>query len=297
MAPPRRPRQAGDGARSTPSGAVTAGCWCGRSGREATPGPPALVPPELRPAAGLRGVPRRGGGAGARRPCSPDERALHRRGRAQPASGVLAFGLQGVAWLGWSLVRRLFGWGPYITDQPLRDHLERCAPSWSARSGSTCRSGRGWELFPEVEAAPDHHQRGRRRPAPASMPPTEVVTRIEEQTAGTVDMQQPDRQCGFDRSEPHAAGRGRGRQSEPEPRLALHGRTRQPGGAEHLLHHGGDPRHPRRHRWGRTSRWTPPRTAPPTGKRSRCAYLGTSWTRSPGWRKKRRTGSAASRGS
>ncbi len=63
---------------------------------------------------------------------------------------VGAFLLQGVMWLGWTLVRRLFGWSPYLTDH-------RSGIVWTMGSvlvatvGIYAAVGPGTELFPEVE--------------------------------------------------------------------------------------------------------------------------------------------------
>ena len=101
--------------------------------------------------------------------------------------GVLAFGLQGVAWLGWSLVRRLFGWGPYITDHRSGIIWTMCA-ILVGTVGIYLSVGKGVELFPEVE--PRQIIISVDAPAGSSLDASdEVVTRIEEQTAGTVDMQ------------------------------------------------------------------------------------------------------------
>ncbi len=63
---------------------------------------------------------------------------------------LVAFLLQGVLWASWTLVRRLFGWGPYITDH-------RAGIIWAMGSllfvtvGVYAFVGPGTELFPDVE--------------------------------------------------------------------------------------------------------------------------------------------------
>ena len=100
--------------------------------------------------------------------------------------GVTAFVLQGVLWLGWSLIRRLFGWRPYLTDHRSGWIWTMCA-ILVGTVGIYGVVGKGVELFPEVE--PRQIIISVDAPAGASLEASdEVVTRIEELTTGTVDM-------------------------------------------------------------------------------------------------------------
>ena len=76
--------------------------------------------------------------------------------------GVLAFVLQGVFWFVWSLIRRPFGWTPYLTDHRSGWIWTMCAVLVGT-VGVYGVIGKGVELFPEVEPASDHHRRGDRR--------------------------------------------------------------------------------------------------------------------------------------
>ncbi len=100
--------------------------------------------------------------------------------------GVLAFTLQGILWFGSSLIRRLFGWPPYITDHRSGWIWTMCA-ILVGTVGIYTVVGKGVELFPEVE--PRQIIISVDAPAGSSLASSdEVVGRIEELTTGTVDM-------------------------------------------------------------------------------------------------------------
>ena len=100
--------------------------------------------------------------------------------------GVLAFALQGVAWFVWSLVRRPFGWTPYLTDHRSGWIWMMCAVL-VATVGVYSVVGKGVELFPEVE--PRQITIDVETPGGSSLDSSDaVVRRIEELTTGTVDM-------------------------------------------------------------------------------------------------------------
>ena len=71
--------------------------------------------------------------------------------------GVLAFVVQGVCWFVWSLIRRPFGWSPYLTDHRSGWIWMMCAVLVGT-VGIYTQIGKGVELFPEVEAPADLHQ-------------------------------------------------------------------------------------------------------------------------------------------
>ena len=100
--------------------------------------------------------------------------------------GVLAFALQGVAWLVWSLIRRPFGWTPYLTDHRSGWIWMMCAVL-VATVGVYSVVGKGVELFPEVE--PRQITIDVETPGGSSLDSSDaVVRRIEDLTTGTVDM-------------------------------------------------------------------------------------------------------------
>ena len=101
--------------------------------------------------------------------------------------GVLAFALQGVFWFVWSLIRRPFGWTPYLTDHRSGWIWTMCA-ILVGTVGIYTVVGKGVELFPEVE--PRQITIDVETPGGSSLDTSDTVVRgIEELTTGTVDMQ------------------------------------------------------------------------------------------------------------
>ncbi len=99
---------------------------------------------------------------------------------------VAAFAFQGALWLGWTVVRRLFGWSPYITDH-------RSGVIWTMGSilvvtiGAYAVVGHGTELFPEVE--PRQIIIDVDNPTGSSLDAANaVVWQIENLTGETVDL-------------------------------------------------------------------------------------------------------------
>ena len=100
--------------------------------------------------------------------------------------GVLAFVLQGVCWLVWTVIRRPLGWTPYLTDHRSGWIWVMCA-TLVATVGVYSVLGKGVELFPEVE--PRQITIDVETPGGSSLDSSDaVVQRIEELTTGTVDM-------------------------------------------------------------------------------------------------------------
>ena len=100
--------------------------------------------------------------------------------------GVLAFALQGVFWFVWSLIRRPFGWTPYLTDHRSGWIWMMCA-ILVGTVGVYGVIGKGVELFPEVE--PRQITIDVETAGGSSLDASDVVVRqIEALTTGTVDM-------------------------------------------------------------------------------------------------------------
>ncbi len=100
--------------------------------------------------------------------------------------GAIAFGLQGVAWLVWSVARLVTGWKPYVTDR-------RSGVIWTmgAILAFTFVAygflGKGVEFFPEIE--PEQIFVDVEAPSGATLETSnEVVRRIEENTKETTDL-------------------------------------------------------------------------------------------------------------
>ena len=100
--------------------------------------------------------------------------------------GVLAFVLQGVFWLVWSLIRRPLGWTPYLTDHRSGWIWMMCAVLVGT-VGVYGVIGKGVELFPEVE--PRQITIDVETAGGSSLDASDAVVRqIEELTTGTTDM-------------------------------------------------------------------------------------------------------------
>lgn len=102
------------------------------------------------------------------------------------AVGALAFALQGVMWLVWSLARRVTGWKPYVTDR-------RSGVIWSMGAilaftfVAYARLGQGVEFFPEIE--PEQIFIDVEAPSGATLETSnEIVRRAEALTKDTTDL-------------------------------------------------------------------------------------------------------------
>ena len=102
------------------------------------------------------------------------------------AVGGIAFIIQGVAWLAWSLARRLRDWPPYVTDR-------RSGVIWSVGAilaGTMVAYGvfgKGIEFFPEIE--PRQILIDVESPSGATLDTSDsIVRRIEELTRDTKDL-------------------------------------------------------------------------------------------------------------
>ena len=100
--------------------------------------------------------------------------------------GVFAFAAQGILWLGWSLVRRLVGAGPYLTDHRSGVIWSMCAVLVGT-AAIYMQVGKGVELFPEVE--PRQISVDVSAPAGSSLEASDdIVEQIESLTTGTIDL-------------------------------------------------------------------------------------------------------------
>ncbi len=137
--------------------------------------------------------------------------------------GVLAFVLQGVCWLVWSLVRRPFGWSPYLTDHRSGWIWMMCA-ILVGTVGVYTQIGKGVELFPEVE--PRQISIDVETTAGSSLDASDgIVRQIEGLTTGTVDMKHQVANVGSTGVSMNPGGGGGGSPNRSQVVLYLHERA------------------------------------------------------------------------
>lgn len=139
------------------------------------------------------------------------------------AIGVLAFVLQGVFWLVWSLIRRPFGWTPYLTDHRSGWIWMMCA-ILVGTVGVYTQIGKGVELFPEVE--PRQISIDVETAAGSSLEASDgIVQQIEGLTTGTVDMKHQVANVGSTGVSMNPGGGGGGSPNRSQVMLYLHERA------------------------------------------------------------------------
>lgn len=137
--------------------------------------------------------------------------------------GVLAFVLQGVCWLVWSLVRRPFGWSPYLTDHRSGWIWMMCA-ILVGTVGVYTQIGKGVELFPEVE--PRQISIDVETTSGSSLDASDgIVRQIEGLTTGTVDMKHQVANVGSTGVSMNPGGGGGGSPNRSQVVLYLHERA------------------------------------------------------------------------
>lgn len=137
--------------------------------------------------------------------------------------GVLAFVLQGVCWFVWSLVRRPFGWSPYLTDHRSGWIWMMCA-ILVGTVGVYTQIGKGVELFPEVE--PRQISIDVETTAGSSLEASDgIVRQIEGLTTGTVDMKHQVANVGSTGVSMNPGGGGGGSPNRSQVVLYLHERA------------------------------------------------------------------------
>ncbi len=137
--------------------------------------------------------------------------------------GVLAFVLQGVCWFVWSLVRRPFGWSPYLTDHRSGWIWMMCA-ILVGTVGVYTQIGKGVELFPEVE--PRQISIDVETTAGSSLDASDgIVRQIEGLTTGTVDMKHQVANVGSTGVSMNPGGGGGGSPNRSQVVLYLHERA------------------------------------------------------------------------
>jgi multidrug efflux pump subunit AcrB len=137
--------------------------------------------------------------------------------------GVLAFVLQGICWLVWSLIRRPLRWSPYLTDHRSGWIWMMCA-ILVGTVGVYTQIGKGVELFPEVE--PRQIAIDVETTAGSSLDASDgVVQQIEELTTGTVDMKHQVANVGSTGVSMNPGGGGGGSPNRSQVTLYLHERA------------------------------------------------------------------------